>query len=224
MKTTVKIINFCHKYFGLIIFLQIIVWSFSGFIMYFLDFSDLYNIPPDKPIINQKFININDVISIFNKSFPTENIKLISLKNIVDESYYVIKTDKRELLVDQDKKIITIIPEEMVKKISDEKYTSNGVISKIELLKNSRGNYYSDKPIYKITYNDEQKNEIYINPNNGEVLAKRKSIWSFYNIMWEYHLMKYTSNTNFNKTLLLTSAIISLFVAFTGLLKFIKLN
>ena len=223
MRIFSKILNYAHRYLGLIIFLQVILWSFSGFFMYFLDFSDLYNIPPDKPInMAANIIDIKDVKDIIEQNFPKEKISAIYLKNISGNAYYDIKTEKREFLINQDKKVIDKIPEKMVEIISKEKYTGKGNIQKIELLKESKGNYYSSSPIYKVSYDDSQKSEIYINPNNGELLAKRKALWGFYNTMWEYHLMKYTSNTKVNKNLLLISAIISLFVSVTGFLKFFR--
>lgn len=60
---------------------------------------------------------------------------------------------------------------------------------------------------------------MYIDPKSGELLAKRKGIWSFYNTMWEFHLMKYTSNNSLNKNILLLSALISFIVSLTGFIK-----
>jgi uncharacterized membrane protein YkoI len=224
-KTFNKIIDFTHRNFGLIIFLQVILWSFSGFFMYFLDFSDLYNIPPDKPLnLNSAIPDIKDIKQVINKKFPEQKIFSISLKNMAGELYYVVKAEKKEFLISQNQQIIEKVPEDLIKKISAEKYIGNGKISRIELLNESSGNYFSAKPIYRISYDDSQKSEMYINPGNGEVLAKRKALWSFYNTMWEYHLMKYTSNQKLNKNLLLISAVFSLFVSVTGFIKFFKMR
>jgi uncharacterized membrane protein YkoI len=223
LKNFSKYLNYAHRYLGLIIFIQVILWSFSGFFMYFLDFSDLYSSPPEKPIdLTSKMTSIPEIKIITDITFPNEKIMQISLKNITGKPFYNIKTDKREFLINQENKVIKLVPEEMVKTISTEKYSGNGQIQKIELLEKSEGNYISGTPIYRVSYNDKQKSELYINPNNGELLAKRKALWGFYNTMWEFHLMKYTSNQKLNKNLLLISAVISLFVSVTGFLKFFK--
>jgi uncharacterized membrane protein YkoI len=218
-----KYLNYAHRYLGLIIFIQVILWSFSGFFMYFLDFSDLYVSPPEKPIdLTAKILSIPDIKNITGNIFPGEKIMLISLKNIAGKLFYNIKTDKKEFLINQEKQVLKIVPEEMIKIISSEKYTGKGKIQKIELIEKSKGNYYSDVPIYRVTYDDKQKSELFINPGTGELLAKRKALWGFYNTMWEYHLMKYTPSSGLNKKLLLFSAVISLFVSITGFLKFFK--
>lgn len=224
MKKFSKIMNYSHRYLGLIIFLQVIVWSFSGFFMYYLDFSDLYDIPPDKPVnLKNVSLEIKDIKQILNEKFPNENISTISLKSIANKPYYDIKTNKKEFLISQNREIIEKISEDIIKKISSEKYTGKANILKIELLNESKGNYFSSKSIYKVSYEDEQRSEMYINPVNGQVLAKRKALWGFYNTMWEYHLMKYSANSALNKNLLLISAIISLFVSVTGFIKFFRL-
>ncbi|MBC7475160.1 MAG: hypothetical protein H7263_12775 [Candidatus Sericytochromatia bacterium] len=222
IKTFSKYLNYAHRYLGLIIFLQVILWSFSGFFMYYLDFSDLYISPPDKPIdLNIKLPTIQDVVK---KNLLGEKILNISLKNIAGNPFYDVKTDKKEVLVDQNNMLINKLSEKIVEKISTEKYIGKGQILSIKLLEKSKGNFYSLTPVYKVSYDDAQKTELYINPNNGELLAKRKALWGFYNNMWEYHLMKYTTNTALNKNLLLISAIISLFVSVTGFLKFFRIK
>lgn len=226
MKAINKIVNYSHKYLGLIVFLQIILWSFSGFFMYFLDFSDLYtNLPEKKLDLNNLKVSINDVKDITKKSFSKEELLAISLKNISGEIYYNVKTSKKEFVINQNKQVIEQLPISIIKKISEENYSGKEIIKPtVELLKSSEGNYYSNTAIYKVKYNDKQGSEIYISPSNGNVLAKRKTLWGFYNTMWEFHLMKYTSNNKLNKNLLLMTALISLFVSLTGFIKFFNFS
>ena len=160
-----KLIDSSHRYLGLIIFIQVILWSFSGFFMYFLDFSDLYTNPPDKPInFNIPVTSINEIQQFIKKELPGENIYSITLKNIAETPYYNIRTEKQEFLIDQNLEIIKKIPEAIIKKVAQGKYTGNGKILKTELLNESKGNYFSSKPIYRITYDDQQQSEMYINP------------------------------------------------------------
>ena len=88
MKNFSKILNYAHRYLGLLIFLQVILWSFSGFFMYYLDFSDLYDIPPDKPVNLQSNIpDISELKTIIDKKYPKEKILNIMILNLLIKNF-----------------------------------------------------------------------------------------------------------------------------------------
>lgn len=223
IKKIKKYIVLSHKYLGIIIFTQLLIWSFSGFVIYYLDFSDLYTNPPEKNInFSEIKLDINDIKTILKRENLFDKTTSININSIGNTYFYKIdlSTSPFTLIIDQKGQIVKQIDKNLVKEIVLQKLTNKGAkIKNIDLLKESTGNYYSKTPIYKVTFEDKEKSEMYIDPNSGQLLAKRKAIWSFYNTMWEFHLMKYTSNNSLNKNILLISALISFIVSLTGFLK-----
>lgn len=223
IKKIKKYIILSHKYLGIVIFSQLLVWSFSGFVIYYLDFSALYTNPPEKNIkFSEVKLDIKDIKTILKKENLFDKTTSINISNVGDRYFYKItlSTNPFTLIVDQNGKIIKQIDKKLVTEIVLQKLANKYTkIKNIELLKESSGNYYSKEPIYKVTLEDKEKSEMYIDPTNGKLLAKRNGIWGFYNKMWEFHLMKYTSNNSLNKNLLLISALISFIVSLTGFLK-----
>ena len=209
-----------HRYAGLVICLQIMLWSLSGFLMTFWSFGDLYIDPDPIPLAFEKVKLSPSQVSQLLKEEDLLDLKLLMLAG---EPFYRIQSAKAPVrLMDQQGKIRSPIAPALAAAIAREQYLGAGTLSTIDLLPTSRGNYVSSTPVFKASFQDAARTEVYIDPQSGALLARRKALWRWYNRMWEFHLMKYSSHNALNKYLLLFSAVISFLVSLTGLLKFFR--
>lgn len=209
-----------HRYAGLVICLQIMLWSLSGFLMTFWSFGDLYINPPAAPLAMEKVkLSPQQVVQTLEKD-EVLDLKLLMLAG---EPFYRVQSAKSPVrLIDQQGKLRSPITPALAAAIAREQYLGDGTLSTIDLLPISKGNYVSSTPVFKAHFQDAAHTEIYIDPQSGALLARRKALWQWYNRMWEFHLMKYTQNHALNKYLLLLSAIVSFLVSLTGLFKFFR--
>lgn len=192
--------------------------------MTFWSFGDLYQNPPATPLaLTQVKLSPQTLSTQLKHSIPTQKspatrIELVMLAN--SPYYRVHYPDHSVYLVDQSGQVHHPISPELAASIAREQYLGQGTLATIDFLPESSGNYFSSQPVYKALFQDPQATEVYINPQSGELLARRKALWRWYNRMWEFHLMKYTSHAPLNKYLLLLSAVLSFGVSLTGLFKF----
>ena len=197
----------------------------SGFLMAFWSFGDLYQDPPPVPLSLEKVKlsprQVEQNLARLEPSSAQNEILDLRLLMLAGAPFYRIQSAHTPVrLMDQEGKIRSPLDPALAAAIAREQYLGNAPLGTIDLLPTSKGNYVSVTPVFKASFQDAQGTEIYIDPQSGALLARRKALWRWYNRMWEFHLMKYSQNPILNKYLLLFSAIISFLVSLTGLLKF----
>ncbi|MDM7859556.1 PepSY domain-containing protein [Alteromonas sp. ASW11-36] len=72
-------------------------------------------------------------------------------------------------------------------------------------------------PVYTAQFDDWINTTFYIHPYTGQVLKVRSDIWRLFDIFWMLHIMDYETRDNFNNPLLIIAAIIALFFTVTGM-------
>jgi len=125
-----------------------------------------------------------------------------------------------DVLINQEGQKISPLSLEMAKRLALFHYTGQGQIKDLQLLATSDGNYVSSSPVYRAQFEDPQGSELYLDPNTGDLLARRKALWFWYHWIWQFHLMKYTPSPLVNRVLLFVFASLSFLVSLTGLIKF----
>ncbi|MEZ0374199.1 MAG: PepSY domain-containing protein [Candidatus Sericytochromatia bacterium] len=218
-----RLLNASHRWLGLLAFAQVLLWSLSGFLMYSLDFSDLYADPPPAPLpLSQAELTPQTLQSRLAQLHPGSKLTGLQIRNIGGQlAYQLTGTSSAPLLLDASGAALKI-DSQLATRVARLGYTGQGQVRQTELLPSSAGNYFSSTPVYLVRFDDPQQTEIYIDPASGSLLARRKALWGLYNQMWEFHLMKYTPFKAVNKALLLIFAILNALVALTGFLKFFR--
>lgn len=208
-----------HRYAGLLVSLQILVWSLGGFFMAYWSFGDLYAQVPQPAIVWQAVkLSPQQIPALFKK--PIQSVALISLAG--SPLYLVSFANETDQLVDQSGQKLSPLSLEWARRLAMFHYTGEGQLKDLQLLATSSGNYVSSTPIYRAQFDDAQQSELYLDPNTGELLARRKALWFWYQWMWQFHLMKYTPSPLLNRLLLFAFAGLSFLVSATGLIKFWK--
>ncbi|MGV3524959.1 MAG: PepSY domain-containing protein [Candidatus Sericytochromatia bacterium] len=219
-----RAVDLFHRYIGLLAFGQVFLWSLSGFLMYSLDFSDLYREPPPAPLPVASAGLSPEALQARLKSLkPKSHLTGIAVRNLGGQlAYQLSHSGGPPVLLNAQGLQINPISPELAARVAKMGYTGTGQAQQTDLLPKSEGNYMSGQPIYRVRFDDDQQTEIYIDPETGSLLARRKALWALYNRMWEFHLMKYTPWAGVNKSLLLIFAVLNALVALTGLLKFFR--
>lgn len=219
-----KLLNWIHRWIGLLVFGQVLLWSLGGLLMAGLNFGDLYREPPPAPLsVTGATLSPDALAQHLQHVAPGSQLLGIRVRNVAGELVYQLDHLKGPpLLFNRQGQVISPISPALAERVARLGYTGTGPVNQTELLPTSTGNYVSSQPIYRITFADAQKTEIYVDPNTGSLLARRKALWALYNRMWEFHLMKYTPSPAVNKALLLLFAVLNALVALTGFAKFFR--
>jgi len=74
----------------------------------------------------------------------------------------------------------------------------------------------SHGPYWRVNFSDTFNTSIYISASNGEILERRNSYWRVRDFFWMLHIMDYTGHSNFNNSIILTVALIAIWLGISG--------
>ncbi|PIQ29218.1 hypothetical protein COW36_17475 [bacterium (Candidatus Blackallbacteria) CG17_big_fil_post_rev_8_21_14_2_50_48_46] len=225
MLHTLKIwIDLAHRWLGLLVLLQVLFWSAGGLVIYFLDFSDLYREPPAQALnLGTSALSFQALEQKLRQAGVSQKLTGFKLVQRGGSTWFQVQPQGgTSLLLTPQGDKISPLQAGQIADFAKGYYTGQGSLQTVEKLASLRGNYYSDAPLWRVRFADSVGTEIYLEPQTGELLARRKAIWGLYNWMWELHLTKYTPWPAFNKALLAFLAVLNMMVALTGLFKFFR--
>ncbi len=73
-------------------------------------------------------------------------------------------------------------------------------------------------PVWKITFEEPESLNLYLDPWTGEILARRTTRWRIFDFFWMLHVMDFENRDDFNHPLLQIAAFLGLLIALSGVI------
>lgn len=205
-----------HKWVGLIIAIQFVLWMTSGVMMSLLDAGKVagkeFRI---KPAASAAWpANALPVDAVLTRT--TEQVMMISSAWVLDQPVYLLVNDKATWMVDAVNGTPLVLDAAFATRIARASYSGSGTPTGARLLKYSLETRKHKDPAWGIDFSDADETTVYVSANTGKVLEHRNSTWRLFDFFWMLHIMDYAERENFNHKLIVTSAIGGLFMALTG--------
>lgn len=150
------------------------MWLISGLVITYHPFPNVGN---EQKYANMDAIEVQDslpsISEILSRIDSIEKVKKVSIEQFNGQTRFNIKTDKSlHRLAAHPSQELLPISENTILNIASK--WSNGTIAQIDTLKERDiwimyNRYIDELPIYKITYDDEAGNQLYISSRSGEV-------------------------------------------------------
>jgi uncharacterized iron-regulated membrane protein len=77
--------------------------------------------------------------------------------------------------------------------------------------------YRGALPVWQVRFSDPEGTRIYVSPVTGKVTARRTATWRVYDFLWSLHIMDYSGHENFNHPLVILASALGLILFLTGL-------
>jgi len=71
-------------------------------------------------------------------------------------------------------------------------------------------------PYWRVNFSDRNSTSIYISASSGEILERRNSFWRVRDFFWMLHIMDYSGHSNFNNSIIITVALIAIWLGLSG--------
>ena len=215
-KQTAYKIRKAHRYLGLFLGIQFLLWTTSG--IYF-SWTDIDKIHGDH------FKNTEYQPKAFaNLISPSQlnvsgGINTIALRDIGDSPYYWI--NKEQLYNALDGSVKKKITQEEALYIATLNMKSGLVVENIEQI-NETGKHheYREKllPAYVISYQSDEALKAYVSIKDGRFQTVRHRDWRWFDFLWMTHTMDYQSRDNFNTIILRAFSLLGLITVLSGFL------
>ncbi|GAA5218694.1 hypothetical protein ACFSJ3_09105 [Corallincola platygyrae] len=211
-----------HKWLGLAVGVQVMLWMLSGVYMSLVPIETVRGrdmasagVPHLSELPNTLF-HVEQLLKKHALSTPNK-VELVKWQHSWVYRWF---GDDQALMFDaQNGELLSPLTSESIKAIALADYAGEGQLIHTVLLTELPWEVASRaKPLWQATFDDLRGTRLYIDPDLGTVVARRNTQWRIFDLLWRLHIMDYTEGEDFNNPLLISFALTSLLFAFSGLM------
>lgn len=209
-----------HRYLGLFLGLQFIMWTVSGLYFSWTDIDEIHG---------DQFLNQTMTKTAFsNLISPAEiesnkDITSLELLNIADKPYYWVNENELFDAITGDAK--NGITKDEALYIAKKNIRDDLKVASIDTLTETGGHHefrqrkdVGKLPAYVVSYSNDEALKAYISVNNGQFQTVRHRDWRIFDFLWMTHTMDYEGRDDFNNWILRIFSVLGLITVFSGFL------
>jgi hypothetical protein len=207
-----------HKWVGLVIGVQILLWTAGGVVM---------SVAPIEAVRSEALIAEPAplTVNLHNRVDPMRiasaagftSLDQMSFENFAGEPVWRMQGNGRTALVSAASgQSLLPLSEHDARKLARADYAGTGELLDIKLVNTGPIEVRGREQVYRVTFSKPRNYTVWIDPEQGRIIAHRSSLWRFYDFFWMLHIMDYDERDNFNHPLLILFAISALLFVLTG--------
>ena len=210
-----------HKWLGLLIGLQLVLWMVSGFYMVVVDLDFIHGDPLVRNLRTPVALGRAKIgfAEIMRSNPEATQISLRALPSH-PTPVYEVSTGSAKVLIDAaNGKTLSPLPEKMIQAIAQSYYAGEGTVESVELLEGTPPLEIQTRalPLWRVDFNDWLQATLYIHPDTGTLVTRRHRFWRWFDFFWMLHIMDYEQRSDINNTLLRVTSIASLIGVASGI-------
>ena len=191
-----------HKWLGLFVGLQVIIWSLSGLYMTAVHIDMIHGDHLIRAAIpmSVEASGLKDPIGVAVAN-GADNVRLAWVR---DQPAYLLKMAAGETVVDAATgRPVAALSEAEIRSIAAATYTGREAIASATLITEIPGEIRGRKPpLWRVEFAHWNKPTFYFSPTTGELLTRRHELWRIFDFVWMLHIMDYDERENVNNWLL----------------------
>ena len=201
-----------HKWVGLILGLQFVIWTVSGATMALLDMEKVGGHSAAAPV---------EVTSPWPQRLVAPSslgpVEEFTLRRIIDRPVYELTIGGAQRLLDAETGEPVIITSGIAAGIATRAFHHDAQVRSVERLEkaNLEAREHAG-PMWRVNYADEENSSSYVSATTGRPLVNRGDTWRTWDFVWMLHNMDYVNRTSFNHPLIIFVAFGTLWLSLTG--------
>ena len=210
-----------HKWVGLLIGIQVLLWLLSGLVISLLDPVKVSGRQWAAPAMAEPQF-FGPTVLLEPAELPTEHLKdALGIELTIQHGkpvYLIRHTDGETLVNGIDGSVITFGKAD-AETLARQDFSGDGEVISVEQgmapdmeSRNHTGTYW------RIDFSDKANTAIYIAASTGKILERRNSFWRVRDFFWMLHIMDYSGRQNFNHPLIITVALVAIWLGLSGFL------
>lgn len=207
-----------HKWIGLVIGVQALLWMLSGVYMTVVPLDVIHGdhlahtrgepLPVARPRVDADTLAAR---------YP--GLQSFRLKHLQAREVYDVRRGKERFLVDAGSgQRLPPLDRDAAIALARALYQGKGEVARVEWLTRAPAEVKTRPlPMWAVHFADRGATTLYLSPDSGELLARRHSLWRWFDFLWMFHIMDYENRTDVNNTLLRVASVVGLGFALSGL-------
>ncbi len=207
-----------HRWVGLVIGLQFLLWMGSGLLMALLDHDTVsghatrtHSAASDWPL--------GEVLAPATVAAAAgTGLDAVESAWLLDAPMYKLTRKGASWLVDARSGARRVLTARDATALAVADYNGNGQPAAPILLAEPGLEARRHKgPLWKVAFGDAANTTLYLSASDGKVLERRNDTWRLFDIAWMLHIMDYSGRADFNHPLVIMAAAGGTWMAVTGL-------
>lgn len=215
-KVHTHVLRLLHKWIGLIIGIQLLLWTLSGAMMAILPMGDVAGAEARTPP-TARLLPGSDAWPAIRQQLANQPITGVSLRPLLNVLVLEIGTADGVQLFDAATGRPVPVNAQLARKVASGAYPGTAQIRNVEALPElTLAVREHQLPIWRVDFADEQNSSFYVSGSTGALLERRNDTWRVWDFFWMLHIMDYTGRTSFNHPLIWLFGFAAVWLAITG--------
>lgn len=216
------IVRKSHKWFSLVIGVQVFLWLATGVYMVVVDLDFIHgdhlvrNLDDSLPPDTEGLVTFDEMRSQFPQA---QEITLMTWSG--SPHYRIIEASAAHLIDARSGVDRSPLSEADAITVAKYHYAGDGLIIGVTLIDqdaNAPSEIQSRPlPLWQVRFDDFGSTVIYISPVHGHLVAQRHVFWRVFDFSWMLHIMDYKNRSDVNNNLFRFAALLGLLMSLSGL-------
>ena len=205
-----------HKWIGLAIGLQFVIWAISGAAMALLDMETVAGGSRPQAIHSALPGEASGWQAIV-RQLDGATIQGLRLKTLLDRPVVEVRTARSTHMFEARTGARLTIDAAAARAIAQSNHPSGASPGAAKLLtERSLPIRDHEPPIWQVDFADDDASTYYVSATTGAVLERRNDTWRWWDFFWMLHNMDYSDRSSFNHPLIITAGVAMAWLAVTG--------
>ena len=209
-----------HKWFGLIVGLQVLIWLATGLYMVVLDLDFIHGDPLVRNVLQTVTVPGSSRVSVAALRAQYTDATDIGLRPVMGTSFFTVTTpEKRYLISPQSGQVISPLDEEFASKIAVFHLNGEASIREARLITSDPPREIGPRrlPLWRIDFNDRYSTSFYIDSYTGALVTRRHQYWRVFDFFFMLHIMDYDERSDAHNLLLQIAQFTGVIFGLSGL-------
>lgn len=217
MRISTLFLRRLHKWIGLLLGAQLLLWTISGTAMALLDMETVAGGP--QPEASGPAVPASSAWEQIRATLGSRPVSSVAVRPLLDRYVVEIAGPGEMLLFDAVDGRRIPVDAALARSIASAAYPGGGSVSKVSQLREITLEVREHAlPIWRVDFDDAQNSSFYVSGASGRLLERRNDSWRLWDFAWMLHNMDYADRTSFNHPLIIAVGFGIVWLALTGLL------
>jgi Na+-transporting NADH:ubiquinone oxidoreductase subunit F len=208
-----------HKWLGLLIALQVVLWAASGVMFAWLDHSKMGaagSVRTAEASVLAPALVRSEPTAWLNE-YAQQDIYDVRAVSLADRWVWRVELqDHVELRALEDGALLKV-DEPWIRQLALGRYAGGGALRAVTLQTQPDTESRSKSPVWRVQFDDSQRTALYFAADDGHFIAARTGTWRLYDFFWMLHTMDYTGRDDFNNPLIIAIGMAALWLSISGI-------
>lgn len=217
MSLSAPLLRRIHKWIGLVLGLQFVIWSVSGAIMALLDMDTVAGGKARAVAASPALPGAGSAWPQVQRSLGSHAITGMAVRPLLDRQVFEVTTAAGVRLFEARDGRPVPVDELLARKVAEASYAGSGSVSSVRRLRELELAVREHKlPIWRVDFADDADSSFYVSGETGKLLERRNDTWRIWDFVWMLHNMDYVNRSSFNHPLIVVAGSGIIWLAISG--------